>query len=104
MKQPGWVLLGDGCLRSVVPVLGRACTPSQELHTTGWSCWMWHLPERALGLMRYIKEKHLCLKGSLYPFLYIILCSFSFSGWCDGHWCGMCVSPGSLGSNLLKMF
>lgn len=48
VKQPGWVLFGDGHLHSVVPVLGRACTRSRDLRTAGWSCWMWRLAEQAL--------------------------------------------------------
>lgn len=59
VKRPGWVLLGDGQLHSVAPVPGRARKRSQDLHATGWSCWMWCSVERALDLMRYIEEKHL---------------------------------------------
>lgn len=95
VKQPGWVSLGDGHPHSVVPVLGRACVHSQELHTAGWSCWMWCLAERALDLMRYVEEKRLLFervtlpfqRGS--PFPHITLGSFSLSGWRDGHPSGM---------------
>lgn len=96
VKQPSCVLLGCGHPHDVVPVLGRACMHSQELPTTGWSCWMWCLAEQPLDLMRYIEEKCLWLfervllpfQGSR-PFLHITLGSFSLWGRCDGHWSGM---------------
>lgn len=77
----------------VVPMPGRACAHIQDLQTTGWSCWMWCLTEVALDLMRYVEEKHFGLferatllfqGGRSFP--HITLGSFSFSGWCDGHW------------------
>lgn len=55
VKQPSWVLLGCGHPHGVVPVLGRACMHSEELPTTGWSCWMWCLAEQPLDLM-YIEK------------------------------------------------
>lgn len=64
-KQPGWLSCGDGHLCSVVPVPGRACAHSWEVHGTGWSRWTWSLAGGALDLIRHIKEKHLCLKESL---------------------------------------
>lgn len=66
IRQPGgWLSCGDGHLRSVVPVPGRAWVHSWELHSTGWSCRTWSAADGALDLIRHIKEKHLCLKGSL---------------------------------------
>lgn len=103
MKQPGWVLLGDGCPHNVVPVLGRACTPSQQLRTTGWSCWMQRLAEWALGLIRYVKERHLGLfeRGALPISVHhpgqLLLRMVRWPLVWD------VVNPGSLGSDLLKM-
>lgn len=45
VKLPGWVLLGNGSLHSMVPVPGRASGHGQDLLTAGWSCWMWRLVE-----------------------------------------------------------
>lgn len=65
VKQPGWLSRGDGHLRSMVPVPGRAWVHSWELHSTGWNRWTRSAADGALDLIRHVKEKHLFLKGSL---------------------------------------